>query len=62
MREMNWAIGVSRLDAHDGVVFSAGAVSPRKRFGRRIEAMVLSSIRSLEEFRDVVYHIDIDIE
>jgi hypothetical protein len=42
---------VSRLDAHDGVVFSVGAVSPRKRFGRRIEAMVLNSIRGLEELR-----------
>jgi len=52
-------MGVSRLEAHDGVVFSVTGASPRKRFGRRIEAMMLDSIRRLEGlFVDIVYHID----
>jgi hypothetical protein len=60
---MNWAMGVSRFEAHDGVAFSVGAVSPRKRFGKSIEAIVLKSIRvGLGRLLGgVVYHIDIDI-
>ena len=47
-RERNWAMGVSRLEAHDGVVFSVTGASPRNRCGRRIAAMISGTIRGLE--------------